>query len=64
MNLTLAWCLNAKHSIANVHGFLPFQLVFGQSPKPPSTFVGKKPPLIKFLQILQQPYIKQDKDLF
>ena len=32
MDLTLAWCLNAKNSQANVHGFSTFQLVFGQKP--------------------------------
>ena len=40
MDLTLAWCLNAKNSLANVHGFSPFQLVFGQNPKLPSTFTN------------------------
>ena len=28
INLTLAWCLNAKNSLVNVHGFSPFQFVF------------------------------------
>ena len=54
--LTLAWCLNAKNSLANVHGLSTFQLVFGQNPKLPSTFTGKPPALIQhilvqFLQI-------------
>ena len=30
-----------KKSLANVHGFSPFQLVFGQNPKLPSIFNGK-----------------------
>ena len=38
MDLTLVWCLNAKNPQANVHGFTPFQLAFGQNPKLPSTF--------------------------
>ena len=38
MDLTLVWCLNAKNPQANVHGFTPFQLAFGQNPKVPSTF--------------------------
>ena len=54
--LTLAWCLNAKNSLANVHGLSPFQLVFGQNPKLPSTFTNEPPALIQhilvqFLQI-------------
>ena len=48
MDLTLAWCLNAKNSLANVHGFSPFQLVFGQNPKLPSTFTNKTPALLQY----------------
>ena len=47
MDLTLAWCLNAKNSLANVHGFSPFQLVFGQNPELPSTFADKPPALMQ-----------------
>ena len=47
MDLTLAWCLNAKNSLAKVHGFSPFHLVFGQNPKLPSTFTNKLPVLIQ-----------------
>ena len=47
MDLTLAWCLNAKNSLANLHGFSPFQLVFGQNLKLPSTFTDKPPVLIQ-----------------
>ena len=47
MDLTLAWCLNPKNSLANMHGFSPFQLVFGQNPKLPSTFTDKLPALIQ-----------------
>ena len=47
MDLTLAWCLNPKNSIANMHGFSPFQRVFGQNPKLPSTFTDKLPALIQ-----------------
>ena len=46
MDLTLVWCLNARNSLANVHGFSPFQLAFGQNPKLPSTFANKPPGLI------------------
>ena len=48
MDLTLAWCLNAKNSLANVHGFSPFQLVFGQNPKLPSTFTDKPQALLQY----------------
>ena len=48
MYLTLAWCPNAKNSIANVHGFSPFQLVSGQNPKLPSTFTNKSPALLQY----------------
>ena len=47
MDLTLAWCLNAKNSLASVHGFSPFQLVFQQNPKIPPTFTNKPPPFIQ-----------------
>ena len=48
MDLTLAWCLNAKNSLAKVHGFSPFQLVFGQNSKLPSTFTNKTPALLQY----------------
>ena len=41
--IALSWWLNAKNSLANGHGFSPFQLVFGQNPKLPSIFNGKPP---------------------
>ena len=47
MDLTLAWCLNAKNSLANVHCFSPFQLVFGQNFKLTSIFTKKPPALIQ-----------------
>ena len=47
INLTLAWCLNAKNSLVNVHGFSPFQFLFGQNPRLPSTFANKTPALIQ-----------------
>lgn len=30
--LVLAWYVSAKNSLANVHGFSPFQLALGQNP--------------------------------
>ena len=47
MDSTLAWCLNAENSLANIDGFSPFQLVFRQNPKLPSTFADKPPALIQ-----------------
>ena len=35
LDLALSWCLNAKNSLANVHGFSPFQVTL------PSTFIDK-----------------------
>ena len=35
--VALAWCLNAKNSLANDHGFSLYQLVVGQNPNLPST---------------------------
>ena len=43
--LALAWCVNRKNSLANVHGFSPFQLALGQNPKLPSIFHDKPPAL-------------------
>ena len=43
LDIALAWCINAKNSLANVHGFSPFQLVFRQNPNLPSTFSDKPP---------------------
>ena len=40
--LALAWCVNAKNSLANVPGFSPFQLALGQNPKLPSIFHDKR----------------------
>ena len=43
LDIALSWCLNEKNSSANVHGFSPFQFVFGQNPKHPSIFNDKPP---------------------
>ena len=45
LELALAWCINAKNSLANVHGISPFQLALGHSSRLPSTFVDKLPAL-------------------
>ena len=31
LDVTLAWCLNAKNTLKNLHGFSPFQLAIGQN---------------------------------
>ena len=41
LDLALFWCMNAKISLANVHGFSPFQLALRQNLKLPSTFTDK-----------------------
>ena len=43
LDIALSRCLNAKHLLANVHGFSPLQLVFGQNPKLFSIFNNKPP---------------------
>ena len=45
LDLALSYCLNAKISLAQIHGFSPFPLVLGQKPKLRSTFIGKPPAL-------------------
>ena len=39
--LVLAWCVNAKNSLANFHGFSPVQIPLGQNPNLPSVFNDK-----------------------
>ena len=41
----LDWALMAKNSMHNVHGYSPYQLVFGQNPNLPSTLTDKPPAL-------------------
>ena len=43
IRLALAWTINAKNSLMNVHGFSPYQLVFGQNPTLPSVCSSKLP---------------------
>ena len=43
LQVTLAWCIDAKNSLQNVHGFSPFQLALGQNPKL-SSVLSDKPP--------------------
>jgi transposase InsO family protein len=41
----LAWAVNAKNSLHNVHGYSPYQIAFGQNPNLPSVFNSKPPAL-------------------
>ena len=34
LDIALAWCLNVKNSLQNVHGFSPFQNAIEQNPPP------------------------------
>ena len=40
-DVALSWCVNVKNSLANVHGFSPFQLALSQNPKLPSVLHEK-----------------------
>ena len=40
-DIALVWSLNAKNSLANVHGFSPFQLGLGRNPKLPNVLSDK-----------------------
>ena len=44
-NLALYWCINAKNSLHNVHGFSPYQLSIGSNPVLPSVLHDKPPAL-------------------
>ena len=45
IELAVAWCLNAKNSLCNVHDFSPFQLVFGANSKLPGVMNDQPPAL-------------------
>ena len=36
LEIALQWVINAKNSLSNVHGFSPYQLVFGMNPRLPN----------------------------
>ena len=42
-DVALAWCINAKNSMINIHGFTPYQLAFGKNPTLPSTLDNLPP---------------------
>ena len=45
ISLAVSWCVNAKNSLHNVHGFSPYQLTLRTNPKLPSTLSDKLPAL-------------------
>ena len=42
-DLALAWCVNAKNSLQNVHGYSSFQLSLGQNPRLPTVLSNRHP---------------------
>ena len=45
-DLALAWAINAKNSLSNIHGFSPYQLSIGTNPKLPCLHLSKAPATI------------------
>ncbi|XP_071118367.1 uncharacterized protein [Haliotis cracherodii] len=45
LETALVWAINAKNSLQMVHGWSPYQLVFGANPNLPSTLVDRPPAL-------------------
>ena len=43
METALNWAVHAKNSLSNVHGFSPYQLAIGYTPKLPSVMENKPP---------------------
>ena len=44
-DMALSWCINAKNSLANVHGFSSYQLAISTNPRLPSVTTDKPPAL-------------------
>ena len=45
IEIAISWCVNAKNSLCNIHGFSPYQLVLGTNPKLPSFMIDQPPAL-------------------
>ena len=45
VEIALAWAVNAKNSLQNIHGFSPYQLVFGRNPNLPAVITDRLPAL-------------------
>lgn len=43
ISIALMWAIHAKNSLINVHGFSPYQLVFGTNPNLPGNSTNKLP---------------------
>ena len=41
----VAWCVNGKNSLSNIHSFSPYQLAIGTNPKLPSMMSNRAPTL-------------------
>ena len=41
----LSWAVNAKNCLLNVHGYSPYQIVYGRNPNLPSVLINKPPAL-------------------
>ena len=40
-----SWAANAKNCLVNIHGFSPYQIVYGRNPNLPSNIINKPPAL-------------------
>ena len=45
VEIALAWAVNAKNCLHNIHGFSPYQMVFGQNPNLPLSLTSRPPAL-------------------
>lgn len=45
LEIDLTWAVNSKNCLQMVHGWSPYQLVFGTNPNLPSVLVDKPPAL-------------------
>ena len=45
IDIAVAWAINAKNSLTNVHGFSPYQLAISQNPILPCAATSKPPAL-------------------
>ena len=45
VGLAVHWAVHAKNSLSNIHGFSPYQLVFGKNPNVPGVLVDRPPAL-------------------
>ena len=45
LDIGLAWCINAKNSLQNIHGFSPYQLAIGKNPVLPVAIDNRPPAL-------------------